>query len=257
MNPTQTSDWNQLWDAYAASAEENPAQKYRRLQIEKLLNLKNAPRPLRILDLGSGQGDFSQEIKAKYPEAEVVGIELSERGVKESQRKVPGARFFQADLTQPLNLPEELKGWATHAVCSEILEHIENPIRVLENVKPLLSTDCRWVITVPSGPRSYFDRHIGHLQHFSASEFKALCIKAGYEFESLSKAGFPFFNLYKLVLILRGKKLVSDVEVPQSQSLSWSVRTAMAIFDWLFQFNLDNFFGGWQIAAVVKKKPLN
>lgn len=257
MNSTTTSDWNQLWDAYAASAEENPAQKYRRVQIEKLLSLDTATRPIRILDLGSGQGDFSQEIKAKYPHAEVIGIELSERGVQESQAKVPGAKFFQADLTQPLKLPEELTGWATHAVCSEILEHIENPIRVLENVKPLLAPNCRWVITVPSGPRSYFDRHIGHLHHFSKSGFRTLGEKAGYEFESLSLAGFPFFNLYKLVLILRGKKLVSDVEVPHSQSLSWPVKTAMAIFDKLFKFNLDNFFWGWQITAVVKKKKLN
>ena len=37
-------------------------------------------------------------------------------------------------------------------------------------------------------------------------------VKAGYESHQIYKAGFPFFNLYRVVVIVRGNKLKNDVE---------------------------------------------
>jgi SAM-dependent methyltransferase len=77
-----TDDWNQHWKAYAESAAANPAQAYRRRLIFRALDLARAPKPVRLLEIGSGQGDLSRELKERHPELELVGIDVSEMGVQ-------------------------------------------------------------------------------------------------------------------------------------------------------------------------------
>jgi hypothetical protein len=71
----------------------------------------------------------------------------------------------------------------------------------------------------------------------------------GFTVERVLRAGFPFFNLYRGVVIARGERLASDVEGPTSFSAS----LAMAAFRFLFTFNLTDSPFGWQIVAVARK----
>ena len=57
------------------------------------------------------------------------------------------------------------------------------------------------VVTVPGGPMSAFDRHIGHRRHFSPDDLRAVLLAAGFQVERTTGVGFPFFNLYRLVAI--------------------------------------------------------
>src|SRR6185503_7500965 len=98
----------QHWEEYHASAEENPAQSYRREVIFSLLGLEGKGKGARILDIGSGQGDMISAVRQRYPEAELMGVELSHSGVAISAQKVPGARFVQRDLMQSQDLPQDL-----------------------------------------------------------------------------------------------------------------------------------------------------
>jgi hypothetical protein len=78
--------------------------------------------------------------------------------------------------------------------------------------------------------------------------------KSGYTVEKVTGAGFPFFNLYKFVLILRGAKLIQDVNDGNRGNMSNVARWTMKIFDFLFRFNLDSTRLGWQIVAVARPK---
>ena len=58
--------------------------------------------PERALDLGTGTGAAAFAIAQRFPEAEVVGVDLSERMLAEARRKMPPelsarVRFQQAD----------------------------------------------------------------------------------------------------------------------------------------------------------------
>ena len=97
-------------------------------------------------------------------------------------------------------------------MCSEVLEHVAEPVRLLRNAKSLLAPGCRVIVTVPGGPRSAFDRHIGHHRHFTAADLRGVLTDAGFAVERVHRAGFPFFNLYKLAVIARGRRLIADVE---------------------------------------------
>jgi SAM-dependent methyltransferase len=245
----QRDDWDRHWVDYAEAAEQNPAQRYRRHIVFDLLALGDGP--ARILDVGSGQGDLAAELLRRHPNAELLGLEVSEAGIEISRRKAPGANFVQRDLTQPGEVEPEQRGWATHAVCSEVLEHVDEPRELIANAAAYMAPGCRLVVTVPGGPMSAFDRHIGHRRHFTPDELGALLSEAGFEVESASGAGFPFFNLYRSVVILRGRRLVEDVSGGGTGSESRLARAAMAAFRPLFRLNRLRGERGWQTVAVA------
>jgi len=100
---------------------------------------------------------------------------------------------------------------------------------------------------------SAFDKHIGHRKHFKPDEIGTLLTQAGYVPDYAAKAGFPFFNLYRCAVILRGKKLIKDVSSRRNPSGSLLAGAVMATFRILFHMNLDSSPWGWQMIA--KSRP--
>ncbi len=245
-------DWNRHWDEYSQAAQENPAQGYRRRVIFSLLGLRNAGAGVRVLDVGSGQGDMAAAVQAAFPKAEIAGLELSQSGVEISRRKVPDARFLQCNLLEDPDPPEDLRGWATHAVCSEVIEHVDNPLQLLRRARKYMAPGCKLVVTAPGGPMSAFDRHIGHRKHFRPADIERLFRDAGYVPERVTGAGFPFFNLYRCLIVLRGEKLIEDVSARQNPSPSQSAQLAMAVFHRLFRLNLNSSPWGWQMVGKAR-----
>jgi 2-polyprenyl-3-methyl-5-hydroxy-6-metoxy-1,4-benzoquinol methylase len=201
--PATRDDWNRHWQDYSETAEQNPAQDYRRQLILSLLGVLGSGEGVRIIDIGSGQGDMAAAIRSRFPSAEILGLELAQSGVEISRRKVPSARFIQRNLldqTQPL---ADQRGWATHAVCSEVIEHLDNPALLLRNARAYMDNGCRLVVTAPGGPMSAFDKHIGHRKHWHRGEIENLLREAGFTPEHVTGVGFPFFNLYRCLVILQ------------------------------------------------------
>ena len=82
-------DWDHHWDAYEPAARLNPAQDFRSRLVVGTLALDGATGPTRLLDIGSGQGDFARKLIARFPRTEYVGVDWSRSGVEHSRRKVP------------------------------------------------------------------------------------------------------------------------------------------------------------------------
>lgn len=245
-------DWDQHWRDYTESAEQNPAQDYRRKIACKLLQQYGCKGNARILDIGSGQGDLAVEMTKAFPAAEIAGLELSATGVEVSAQKVPRARFLQRDLLSGIDESGSLGRWAQFAVCSEVLEHLDEPERLLRNAAAYLAPGSLLVVTVPGGPQSEFDRHIGHRQHFTAAKLQTLLEQAGFRVELATTAGFPFFNLYRMAVILRGKKLIQDVQSGAESGNNGLARAVMSAFRPLFALNLLGSKLGWQTVAVAR-----
>ncbi len=246
-------DWEAHWDLYAESAGENPAQGMRHDIVARLLGDAGANRDARIFDLGSGQGDLLQKLASLFPNATLLGAELSESGVSISRRKVPKATFFVANIFQPPAGLNDFVGWATHAVCSEVLEHVDDPVSFLKQARNYLASEARLIVTVPGGPMSAFDRHIGHRQHFDRRKIRTILEQAEYAVDRVYLAGFPFFNLFRLLVIARGAVLARDIEM-QSRGISASLASfMMKFFRLLFHGNLSDSPFGWQVVAVARK----
>jgi SAM-dependent methyltransferase len=244
----QVDDWDRHWTDLSNANLLNPAQQYRHHLVLRALNL-DATQQARVLDIGSGVGEFLRILHGAHPTYPMLGIEVSSRGIEIARRRVPQALFVQRDLIAGTEKPGAHQAFATHAVCSEVLEHVSDPVRLLKNVRPYLADGCRVVITVPGGPRSRFDVHIGHRRHFTPAELHQLLTDAGFEVEMSTGAGFPFFNLYRVLVFLRGKRLVDDA----TGEPSILFKLASAIFRALFKLNLSRSSFGWQTFAVAHK----
>ncbi len=248
-------DWDAHWDHYAGSASQNPAQRMRHDLIARLLCEDAGKGAMHIFDLGSGQGDLVLKLAPLLPDARFVGAELSESGVAISQRKVPGAKFLVADIFQPPAALNDFTGWATQAVCSEVLEHVDDPVSFLRHAGRYLAPGARLIVTVPGGPMSAFDRHIGHRQHFDRRKIWTMLEQAGYSVERTYLIGFPFFNLYRLLVIARGKRLACDVETKSAGTSAGLADFVMKVFRVLFHANLLDSPFGWQVVATARKNP--
>ena len=243
-------DWDAHWQTYSEANHHNPAQVYRQRLVFDLLGLRDVKGPVRLLDLGSGTGEMAQEVARVRPDAEIVGLDLAESGCEHARRKVKNGRFFQQDFTQPMKLPKEYEGWATMAICSEVLEHLDNPTAMLTNVRPYLAKGCNLAITVPGGPVSAFDRFIGHRGHFTPEGLRGVIENAGYDVADLRGAGFPFFNLYRMIVVARGDALIKDMP-KDGGDLPLTARAVIRVFSTLFKLNTSKTRLGWQLAAVA------
>jgi 2-polyprenyl-3-methyl-5-hydroxy-6-metoxy-1,4-benzoquinol methylase len=254
---TGQDDWDDHWARYGEAAEGNPANDYRRTLILRLLG--NPRSGATLLDIGSGQGQFAIAYQKLHPEVAVWGVEYSSLGVQRSRQAardagVP-ARFVERNLLTPVE-PDPDQPAASHAVCSEVLEHVDDPVTLMRNAMRMLAPGARVVVTVPGGPRSAFDRHIGHFRHFTAAYLHEVLTGAGLDVERVYRCGFPFFNLYKLAVIARGEKLVAAIDSrPAGARPSRLQAVAARSFRMGFKLNLDDSPFGWQMAAVAHVPP--
>lgn len=248
MSQTYDDNWDKHWDRYSDAASCNPAQAMRHQIIARLLAQGGGPK--RLFDIGSGQGDMLAKLRPQFPEAEFLGAELSETGVEISRRKVPDATFVVADLFAPPPEIERFRGWATDAACSEVLEHVDDPVALLRAARTYLAPDARLIVTVPSGPMSAFDKHIGHRQHFTKRSISDVLQRGGFTVHRVLRAGFPFFNLYRGAVISRGENLAGEI---RADSRSLVANLAMKAFGVLFNLNLTDSPFGWQMVAIASK----
>jgi len=241
--------WEQHWAQFAEATRLNPAQMFRRTLIFKLLGPSANHPTATILDVGCGSGDQLAALGTRYPLARLAGIDRSKTGLSVTARSFPNALLLAADLEHVRSFPEQLNDWASHAVCSEVLEHVNDPIVALKNLKKCLKPGGYLAITVPGGPKSAFDRSIGHQRHFTAEQLRANLDTAGYQVDLTASTGFPTFNLYRLVVILRGSSLGNDI----GGHPNLAARIAMAMFRQLLKFWVFNSPWGWQIVALARR----
>ncbi|MGI8511693.1 MAG: class I SAM-dependent methyltransferase [Solirubrobacteraceae bacterium] len=239
-------DWDRHWHRYAAASQDNPAQLYRRSLALGLLARRGPPE--RLLDVGSGQGDLLADAARRWPRVQLLGLEPSAAGIAMAREKAPSARFLAADLLSEES-PPELRGWATHAVCSEVLEHVDDPVALLAGARALMAAGCRLVVTVPGGRMSAFDHHIGHRRHYDPTRLAREMREAGFDVARTAGAGFPFFNLYRTLVIWRGERLVDDVGGAQGQP-SVAARAAMLAFRPLLALSLPRSPWGTQVVGI-------
>jgi SAM-dependent methyltransferase len=238
-------DWEGHWRDYAEAAAQNPAQEYRRRLILASLATKAPVR--RLLDIGAGTGDLAAAVRRTFPQAEIRGTDMSESGLAVAREKVPDGVFFRRDLLDAHEPEPEHRNWATHAVCSEVLEHVPEPVELLRQSRAYLGPGCSLIVTVPGGPMSAFDRHIGHRRHFSPSDLRQVLVDAGFVVERAWRAGFPFFNVYRLVVILRGERVADE-----ASDQSALARALLSAFRILFRLNLPRSRWGWQTIAIAR-----
>jgi 2-polyprenyl-3-methyl-5-hydroxy-6-metoxy-1,4-benzoquinol methylase len=164
-----------------------------RARVARILSLVLPLRPSSILDVGCGNGLLLRELSEATSATRVVGLDLSEARIKDNQARYPWGEFVACDVTA--RVPDV--GRFNVITMSEIIEHVDDPARLLMAARTLLSPGGTVVITTQSGPVRETERRVGHVRHFSAEALSVLLREAGFNEVRVWNEGFPFHDLSK------------------------------------------------------------
>jgi SAM-dependent methyltransferase len=225
-------DWNSHWNNFGDVSEINPAVKYRQDFLIKLLKAQNIKSTDVLIDIGCGTGSFLRQLEQTNPGYRLIGLEPSASGCEIARRN--------------------LREIADIGICSEVIEHVDDPTEFLHRSRQFLKTSGILLVTVPGGFRSAYDKHIGHRQHFSKASLKKSLLEAGYQNIQIYRAGFPVFNLYKILTIIAGKRLIKTASKLDGQNSKVTSVISKA-FNALFFVTVSNSPFGWQLIATARK----
>lgn len=152
-----------------------------------------------VVDVGCGEGGNLAFMARRGPH--VIGIDLDEASIATARERIAetSARVQEFHVAPAEHLPVE-DGFATRVMCTEVLEHVDDPAVVLTELARIGAPGAVYLITVPDAlqetmqkevaDESYF-RHPNHIRIIEREEFAELVSAAG--LEVLSQEGYGFF----------------------------------------------------------------
>ena len=245
-------DWNSHWDNFGDSSEINPAVQYRQQYLINLLRSFETSSENVLLDIGCGTGSFLNVLEQEKLNFHLIGLEPSTSGCDRARLQT-NATIIEGDVLTLTSVPKDLFEIADIAICSEVIEHVDDPVLFLRECQHLLKPNSEIIITVPGGYRSAYDKHIGHRRHYSKQLLVDTLLDAGFKDVRVYRAGFPIFNIYKLLTILAGRKLISAVATSEQHGDSKLTIFISRFFRLIFRFSMPDFPLGWQLVATAKK----
>lgn len=164
----------------------------------KLLDWANANQPLKILDLGCSDGVLSEHLTRAGHSVTAVDIEAHPNIATRCER------FVKANLD--LGIPDEINDQFDLVLAADVLEHVRNPERLLEDAKKRLAPGGRILVSVPNFGHWYprfrtllgvfdYDRRgildVTHVRFFTKRSFLSLASRSGLKPVRFDSTGLP------------------------------------------------------------------
>ena len=105
------------------------------------------PKYANVLELGCGRGDMSQVLKQRKS-ARVIGIESNLSAARNAENICDYVFMEDLDDSHSLDVLQFEKFDTITLI--DVLEHLRNPIEVLQRLKPLLLDEGRLILSVPN-----------------------------------------------------------------------------------------------------------
>ena len=148
---------------------------------DQVARIVAAYRPRRVVDVGSGAGQFLAALALRLDAAaELVGVEQSSSGIQRARGLLPKADWIHGALQDVA-----LEPIYDVVVCMEVLEHVDDAEQALLTLLALRSPSGRLVLTVPDGA---VDSWEGHTNFWTRQELESWLAPHGLErLESLDE----------------------------------------------------------------------
>ena len=172
-----SSELTEMHEAEAGST--HPIDRASRALAIQSLEHFTAGRGLIVLDVGCSSGFLLEEIRARRPEAELIGSDFIAPPLQALARRLPGVPLLQFDLRK-CPLPDA----AVEAITAlNVLEHIDDDAAALGHIFRVLKPGGITHLEVPAGPHLYdiYDEHLMHHRRYTLGPLQDMARAAGFE----------------------------------------------------------------------------
>lgn len=167
-----------------------------RVLRRQVLRLTRGAARVRMLEIGCGTGWFLRSLSGRE-NLELVGSEVSLRGLKSATARGAAVEFIQLDATDiPFVGEFDLIG------AFDVIEHIDNDMSVLRGMLRALKPGGHAIVTVPQHPFlwSALDEIVHHKRRYTRRELSEKLEAAGFELVYVTSF---LFTLFPLMLVSR------------------------------------------------------
>jgi glycosyltransferase involved in cell wall biosynthesis len=139
-----------------------------------------------VLEIGAGIGNLTSNLvpRMSYWASDINPHYLDR--LKKLQQTRPYLRVQYTDASAGETYPEQQ---FASVICLNVVEHLEDDVNALRNIRRSLDRNGRAIILVPNGPGLYgsLDRVLGHYRRYTRKQLVAVCEQAGFHVEKLLK----------------------------------------------------------------------
>lgn len=231
------AEYDQGWMQWGDMIRYSPAPAHRRRLI---LELARTQRFDSLLDVGCGPGQLLAAFRERFGTRRLAGIDLSPAVIEANKRAMPSAEFHVLDIASG-----HLSDRFDLVVCSEVLEHIADSERALQNIRKMCSGSL--IVTVPAGRVFPIDRAMGHHRHFTRAMLTDVLERSGFRVSVLWSWGFPWHTAYKYLINAAPEVSMRSFSAGE---YSWTQKLVASALKGLFYFNSKKF--GSQLIALAQ-----
>jgi 2-polyprenyl-3-methyl-5-hydroxy-6-metoxy-1,4-benzoquinol methylase len=196
--------------------------------------IRNVKTQGRVLDLGAWSGAMAERLKN-------AGFQMVAADVQKEAFKAP-VEFVQIDLNEP-DFHKRLSGDFDFITCIEVIEHLESPIGLLENIRSLLKTGGLALITTPN-----LQNVATRLKFLTAGTIRTMDVKSAEHITPI------FYDLFVRQYLPRARlRLVEHIVYPEGDYPLTARRYFIPIFKLLARLLKGPALSGDSIIFVLKR----
>lgn len=186
-----------------------------------------------VLEIGSGIGNLTAKLCQRDTYYATDADPLYCLHLERRFAGRPGVKALKVDITEPADF-KALASSVDTVICLNVLEHVEDDLAALKNMRVSLRPGGKLVLLVPNLPWAYgsIDELAGHRRRYLRPQLHTLLEEAGYAVESIvdfNRVSLPAWVWNGRVL---RRKTFGRVQLKLFDSFVWLFRRIDRFFPW-------------------------
>jgi len=157
-----------------------------------------------VLEIGSGTGTVTRRLipRRRYVASDINPLYLSTLETLRGDKPYLSAEY--CDITDVASFPK-VDGNFDTVVCLNVIEHVDQDVEALRNIRSVLAPHGRAIVLVPRGETLFgtLDETLGHRRRYTESSLRAAATAAGFDVKQVlefNRIGTPAWWLNGKVL---------------------------------------------------------
>jgi glycosyltransferase involved in cell wall biosynthesis len=158
----------------------------------------------RVLEIGSGVGNLTRELipREHYVASDINPLYLEPLHALSSEH--PYLRASYCNVMDASSFPQASGGYDT-IICLNVIEHVDDDVKAMANIRSVLAEDGTAIVLVPNGPWNFgtLDEVLGHHRRYTKESLQKLADDSGFvvkEMIEFNRVGTPAWYLNGRIL---------------------------------------------------------